>query len=371
MPVSVTLSPGCYGSTTLPSSSSQSLRRAPSSASCFRKRCCSASDGGDATATNLSAWSTSERGRDGHGDEHRRRRHAADGVLQRGRRIGRHQRPGDAWLGNPAPPARRSRPTRLRRFHPDGDQPEPGMFGADSIHRSRPEARHRPAPGRPRSTSRSFSPRSPARRSTRPTVAQPILNITSSASLASTDGTFGALRWFEMDDAADYINGSWLILAPPGVMSMKTPALPPSLSAWVPSATSMMSSRRSPPYRGRSSRATRRFVRSGSRSFRKGSSVADRINGPTIPPSSWFEPCGSRASFRRRSRRSTYASTSPSFDGRAEDRDGYEPHRVQNPQGERAEVGVGLPHCALMPADCSVCGLEQKHWFLRLLETSA
>jgi hypothetical protein len=59
--------------------------------------------------------------------------------------------------------------------------------------------------------------------------ARPVVTWTPAASLASADATYVVLRWFEDDLDGGTTDGTWTIVAPPGLTSVQAPALPASV----------------------------------------------------------------------------------------------------------------------------------------------
>ncbi len=63
---------------------------------------------------------------------------------------------------------------------------------------------------------------------------QPSVTLAQSGSLAATDGTLVSITWSEVTDGAPGPRGTWLVVAPPGVTTVTTPALPSSVVPWLP-----------------------------------------------------------------------------------------------------------------------------------------
>jgi hypothetical protein len=241
VPVSVTLNPGCYGATTLPLLIMAQSETEMELGYSYEKAVPFDSDAGTATASNLSAWSTSE------GVETVTAMNIADGgatpTAYLSEVVGAV---GTNSNGNTDTTATPGASSTTFTSHPgyadfiqteiDQQQIAQGLGSIQAI-----ATRAAPPAGSATSTFdvTQFLPAITGATIDSTNSARPIINLTVSASLASTDGTFGALGWYEMDDAGDYISASWLILAPPGVTSMQAPTLPTSLSAWAPSTSSM------------------------------------------------------------------------------------------------------------------------------------
>jgi hypothetical protein len=72
-----------------------------------------------------------------------------------------------------------------------------------------------------------------------PTAARPDVTITPAASLATTDGGYASVRWF---DDTTQTEGSWVFVVPPTATGFKVPALPADAAAFAPVTTSYIDS---------------------------------------------------------------------------------------------------------------------------------